>query len=449
MKFYYNRYKRMGERSQKSIWNIIISFGAKGISILITLAVVPLTIHYVNPTRYGIWLTLSSIIAWIGFFDLGLGNGMRNKFAEAKSKGDIELAKQYVSTTYFTIGGIVLGLFFIVSIANQFIDWASVLNVEACYSDELRKVFGVLVTFFCLNMVVRLFLSLLTADQRPAVGSILGVIGQLLSLLAIYLLTKLSEGSLLKLAIFYAGIPTLTMFCWSVLGFCFTRYRQYAPRYSAFRKSLIKDIFNLGLKFFLIYLCLIVIFQIINITISRELGPDYVTQYNVAHRYFNIINAVAMIIITPFWSAFTDAYHKNDIGWMKRVKLTLEILWLFAVIIAVGMVFFADIFYHYWIGDEVEIGTDLTIGMAVFVLMQTLGALYMNLINGVGTVKLQLIIYVIFAVISYPLMLYSCRSFGLMGILIAPSLCYLVQAVFAKIQIEKILNGNSTGIWSK
>ena len=106
-----DRYKQSGERSKKSVVNIILSFGAKGISIITQLLIVPMTINYVNPTQYGIWLTLSSIIAWIGFFDLGFGNGMRNKVAEAIAKGDVELAKRYVSTTYFAIGAIVAILF--------------------------------------------------------------------------------------------------------------------------------------------------------------------------------------------------------------------------------------------------------------------------------------------------------------------------------------------------
>lgn len=77
------RYKQMGDRSRKSINNIILSFGAKGITIITQLLIVPLTINYVNTTKYGIWLTLSSIIAWIGLFDLGFGIGMRSKVTEA------------------------------------------------------------------------------------------------------------------------------------------------------------------------------------------------------------------------------------------------------------------------------------------------------------------------------------------------------------------------------
>ena len=83
--------------------NILGSLLLKSISILISLQVVPLTINYINPTKYGIWLTLSSIIAWLSYFDLGFAHGFRNRFAEARASGNIKLAKEYISTTYMVL----------------------------------------------------------------------------------------------------------------------------------------------------------------------------------------------------------------------------------------------------------------------------------------------------------------------------------------------------------
>ncbi len=68
--------------------NILASFMLKGVSILISFFIVPLTIDFVNPTQYGIWLTLSSLLAWFSFFDIGLSLGFRNRFAQAKAKAN-------------------------------------------------------------------------------------------------------------------------------------------------------------------------------------------------------------------------------------------------------------------------------------------------------------------------------------------------------------------------
>ena len=110
------------ERTKLAVNNAIASLALKGASIIASLLIVPLTINYLNPTKYGIWMTLSSVIGWVHFFDLGLSNGFRNRFAESLAKGDKALAKQYVSTTYFIISCVVSVVLLILLIGNSFVD---------------------------------------------------------------------------------------------------------------------------------------------------------------------------------------------------------------------------------------------------------------------------------------------------------------------------------------
>ena len=49
----------------------------KILSVVTSFIIVPITIDFVNAENYGIWLTLSSMVTWISFFDLGLTNGLR------------------------------------------------------------------------------------------------------------------------------------------------------------------------------------------------------------------------------------------------------------------------------------------------------------------------------------------------------------------------------------
>ena len=66
-----NFFTKGHKRSLEAKKNIIGSLLIKGCSIAIGLVAVPLTINYINPAQYGIWLTLSSMIAWFSFFDIG------------------------------------------------------------------------------------------------------------------------------------------------------------------------------------------------------------------------------------------------------------------------------------------------------------------------------------------------------------------------------------------
>ena len=91
------------ERTLTAKKNVAVSLLVKGGAILVLLVTVPMAIHYVNSMQYGVWLTLSSLFTWFSLFDIGFGNGLKNKLTEALTKGDEKLARCYISTTYIAV----------------------------------------------------------------------------------------------------------------------------------------------------------------------------------------------------------------------------------------------------------------------------------------------------------------------------------------------------------
>ena len=90
-------------RTKRAKQNILAMFVIKGIGLLISFLYIPLLLHTLNTVDYGVWLTLTSIVSWISFFDIGLGNGLRNKLCEAISINDIQKARELVSTAYVSL----------------------------------------------------------------------------------------------------------------------------------------------------------------------------------------------------------------------------------------------------------------------------------------------------------------------------------------------------------
>jgi hypothetical protein len=72
----FERYRRVGITASSS-------FVAKALNILISFLSVPLTIHYLGSERYGVWLTISSLLTWMALTDFGLsGNALVNVLAD-------------------------------------------------------------------------------------------------------------------------------------------------------------------------------------------------------------------------------------------------------------------------------------------------------------------------------------------------------------------------------
>src|SRR5690349_5907384 len=75
----------------------ITSVIAQATAMAANLITVPLTVKYLGPERYGVWLTLCSAVAWLAVMDLGFGgNGLINVLAEADGNGDRDAAQGIV-----------------------------------------------------------------------------------------------------------------------------------------------------------------------------------------------------------------------------------------------------------------------------------------------------------------------------------------------------------------
>ena len=250
------------ERTKRAKKNITYSFALKGLSIALGLVSMPLTINYLDPHKYGIWVTLSGLIAWFGFFDIGLGGGLRNRFAEALAQGKHELARNYVATTYAILSITIAGLFVIFYLINPFLPWNSILNVEHDFftKNELETLALITFTTFSLTFVLNLISIILIADQRPALASTFNLISQVLVICIILILIKTTQGSLLHLAIAQSFIPVLILMA-STIWFFKGRYKKYRPAFKYIQFSLSKDLFNLSIKFFILGIAVVLYFK--------------------------------------------------------------------------------------------------------------------------------------------------------------------------------------------
>ncbi len=428
--------------------NIAGSFIIKGVSVLVSVLLVPLTIHYVDQERYGLWLTIASIVGWVSFFDVGFGNGLRNKLAESKANNDYRLCKAYVSTTYFFMALISLVLLIAFNFCIPYIDWTAFLNVSPRLEHELKVIVHVVFSLFCIQFVLKIVSTIITAYQEPAKAALIDMLGQVFSLVSIFFLARFADSSLFYLSLCYSLSPVLVLAAASLYLFR-GKFRMIAPSFRCVDCGIARDILTLGLKFFVLQIAMVVIYQVTNVIISNVAGPVAVTEYNIAYKYFCVSFLFFSIIITPFWSAFTDAYTQHDYAWMVRIyrklfRLTLAVL---AGIVLMQLV--SPFVYSLWVGDTVTVSWGVSFWISVFMMLNVWNNLHSFIINGIGKVKVQLYVYLIGTAGSIPLALYLGRLWGVRGIVLASVIFSLLPAVFLKIQVSKILGRRAKGIWNK
>lgn len=437
-------------RSIKAKKNILVLFLAKGISVLTSFVLVPLTISYLTPVNYGIWLTLFSIISWFGLLDIGLGNGLRNKFAEALAQGDKSTARIYLSTAYAILALIMGGALVIFLAVNHFLNWPQILNIKEGDYAGLEKVMAVIFGFFCMQLVVKLIVSVLLADQRTAVAGLINTCTNIISLAVVFVLTRTTSGSLLYLAIAIGVINVLVPLLVSI-WFYRGPYKEYAPSFKHINLKFGRKLMDVGVMFFLFQSTALIVVATDNFIISRLYGPEEVTPYNIALKYFTPITIAFTIISTPLWSAYTEAYTQNDMTWIKRITGKMMRIWLLLLLGAIFMVFISGYVYPLWVGQKIHISFDLTALMAVYALLSSWNQIFGNFINGIGKLRLAFFLTIFTAVVNIPLCIWLAKyaGWGLGGIIAASSISLLPDLIFLPIQYYKIINNKAHGIWNK
>ncbi len=428
--------------------NVAVSFMLKGIGLLIGYIRFPLTLSYLGNAWYGVWLTIGSFTGWLSFFNIGLGNGLRNKLAESLAQNNIEDSKKYVSSTYFVISLISLGIYIVLVPIIFWIDWNSVFNVQDVSPSILKVSLFSFVTFFCVKFVLRLLRTVFEADQKPAFSDLIDFLSSVLFFIAIILLINYAESSLVYVVTIHGSLPVVLLVGFS-LYYYNNSYKSIRPSLKYVDRKLLKGLANLGVKFFIIQTSVLILFSTDNIIITRVLGPEEVVGYEAARKFFGIVDMGFSIILVPFWSAFTDAYTKGEINWVRQsIMRLLKLLSLVALGLVV-MFFASPWVYKVWLGDKVEISWQLSLFMAVFVLIRAWSNVFIYFINGVGKVKLQLLLSIIISVVNIPLSVMLAKHFGVVGVIMATVACLIIGVFIYPIQYFKIIRKKDKGIWGQ
>ena len=415
---------------------------------LIGFFLLPLTVGFVNSETYGIWVTISSMASWLSVFDIGMGNGLKNKFVACRAKGDNAMAQKYVSTTYAMLCVIFVPLLCLFLAVNPFIDWNTILNESTV--ENLNLVFAIVIGYFCINFIFSTINIILTADQRPGESSVRQLIQQVITFVTILALTKVTEGSLLKLCVALCIIPLVVIVVFNITLFS-GRYKRVRPRFKSIDMSLIKDLLNLSLKFFYLQSVAMVLFHLTSFIIIHYYGAEDVTLYNVAHKYFFIPNAFFTAISTPIWASVADALNKNDYRW---VQVALKRYTIILGIFIAGeclMLLLAQPVYHVWMGNKIgHIGFLISFLCMASACVTMSNTIYVHALCGAGILKMQMFFCIVSPIVFIALCLFFIKvlHWGVWCILLANLLANVYGVIIAPLQCYLVFFRKKAGLWN-
>jgi O-antigen/teichoic acid export membrane protein len=356
------RYRRAGITASSS-------FVAKALNIVISFLSVPLTVHYLGAERYGVWLTISSLITWMSMTDFGLaGNALINVLAEASGKDDRAGAQHYTASAFWALSGVSVLSGTICAASFRFIPWRAVFRVSASTSThELQMACGLTLVFFVLAFPLSIQNSIYNAYQDGYLANIWGIAANALSLVAL-VFVSMTHGGLPQLVLALSGTRALVSI--ANCFFLFRRYHWLVPVPSAVRWVCVKRLFSLGGKYLVTQLASLGIYQSQPIIITQILGPSKVVIFVVAYKILSLPMDLAYMATQPFVSAFGEAKARKDWGWIEgayKNAVKASVTFGFPIALLIGLT--AKPLIKIWAGAVAVPSTSLVVWLCIYTLI--------------------------------------------------------------------------------
>ena len=372
---------------------------ARGASMGAALITIPLTLHYLGTERFGLWMTISAIVALAPFADFGIGNGVVNTVAAAHGRDDNAAIRRAISSGFAILTAIAATLALIFLVTYRLIDWSRLLHVSTplAHAEAAPAVLA-----FALCILLNIPLDVV---QRTQFGlqegyrtNLWQMTSSLMSLAGILIVLHL-HGGVPALVAAFAGAPVLGVLLNSVTFFGFRR-RDLIPSLRQVAAPIVHGIARLGALFFALNVVVAVAYSADNLVIAHFLGASAVAVYSVPQRMFSLIVVLATMLVAPLWPAYGEAVSRGDIPWVRRT-LVRTIFGVFTLTALVGLtlVAFARPILLHWVGPTVHPPLLLMVGMAAWVVLQTTTGTMQAFLNGAGILRFQVITSTIFGIV--------------------------------------------------
>ena len=361
-------------------------------SILISIILVPMVLGYLNQEKYGIWVTLTTIVQWIRLLDVGMGNGMKNKLSESIALGQARQGRIYVSTTYVVLGTIFLSALLLFYVVNPYLNWNAILNTENISNNELMNLGKVVVTFVVLGFILHPVVLVYTAHGNSAAGGFIQLITSLLSLVLIWVVSKFSEkGNLVLLGWVVTGIPVLVYLVVSAYTFLI-KYPQFRPSFRLVRIKQSNNLLRLSAQFFIVQITATITYSSIPFIVAQLFSPNEVTIYSISNSIFNLPIMLISLITAPILPLITQAFARRDFAWIRSMLRKLNIVSLILVGGTGLMIVLSPIIYKLWIGEKVFIPFNLSLVIGIYTMLSIMVTPFSTFLNGTGRIRLLVIL---------------------------------------------------------
>jgi O-antigen/teichoic acid export membrane protein len=393
----------------------VLAVVAKTVVIVVTFVSVPLVVGYLGAERYGMWLTISSLVAVLGPLDLGVGNGLRQMVAEANGRDDRDASRMAISSALVLLALIAFLVIAAFPIVYSAIPWAQVFNVSSPLAGtEAGPATATLAFIFALGLPLSIVGVVQSAYQSGYMTSIWSILGTAASLL----LLLLAIGAHAGLPVLIAALTGAGLLAALVNAVVFFRRQQpwLAPRLRDFRSGTARSLLGTGFLFVVLQLAGLVAYQLDNFVVAQVMGADAVQQYAIPMKLFSLAPLLVSFALVPLWPAYREAIVRGDPGWVRRtLGRSLRLAVLVNVPASLLLIAIGSQVLSLWVGNAVSPTPLLLLGLGAWAVIYSVSTALAMLLNAANVIAFQIVFAVLMATSNVVISVLLVMKIGVAG----------------------------------
>jgi len=315
-----------------------------------SLASVPVALHYLSNEQFGLWALLFTLVGYLNLVDMGMSGSIARLLIDLKDDRDSGHYGSLIKTGWLVLvtqGLIVLatGLIF----AKSF-TW--LMAIPANLQPEFVRLVNLECGVVALGYAVRIFGHLLTAHQRMDLVNYAGTVAPLVKFAALWIF-------------FYFGFGVFSLVWGELCGTLINAAIQWMackmwgffPRrggWGTISWIRFKEIFNYGRDLFLVSVGTQVILSSQTMIITRMLGLEKATVWNVGTKTFTqLLQAISRVILSP-QSAFSEMIVRGERAKLReRCRSLVGLVASLSVFMGVSFALCNSLFVTVWTSGRI------------------------------------------------------------------------------------------------
>lgn len=318
------------QRWRRIAVSAISTIASRGFSLGCNLLIIPLAVGYLGPTNYGIWITLTSSVALLSFFDFGVGIGLQNRVSKMLATEKQTQIAQCLRSTGIVLTIISTSCFTVLAAAITRTDVAVRIFKDPSYSQvDLQSSLLVVLGAFAFGLPLSLFSRIAIGLQQGWIVGAANSFGSGLGLVAIVSAT-LTHPSFSTFVLLTVLPPILSqLVCYFLL------LRQVPgglPLFGSVSLAEGMETLRQGSRYVLPQIAGAILTQSPMFFLGTLTSPINAGVYGILIRISAPLQQLQQIILTQIWPAITEALHRGDVAWLKiSLRRLISINLLFAV----------------------------------------------------------------------------------------------------------------------